>query len=244
MARLVIGTSGWAYSTWKPAFYPKEVPAKKFLSYYAGKLTGVEVNYTFRHFLTEKTQHNWIESTPDGFIFAVKAHQNITHIRRLKNVEQFLREFMGSLQPLSEAGKLGPVLFQLPPNLKCDAVLLDEFTKLLPRTMRCAFEFRHASWFADAVYDVLRATNRALCFAETEDGATPDVATADFQYLRLRLPTYTPAQLKERAEKLVLALKASSDVYAFFKHEETPEGALYALDVLGKLAASQARSAT
>jgi uncharacterized protein YecE (DUF72 family) len=230
--RLVVGTSGWAYASWKPEFYPKEVPAKKFLAFYASKLTGVEVNYTFRHRLTEKTQQNWIASTPDDFVFAVKAHQMMTHIKRLKGVEQFLKEFLSSLQPLAETGRLGPVLFQLPPNLKCDLDLLRDFLAMLPRALRSSFEFRHDSWFAEPVYEVLRKSNAALCLAESEDRSTPEVVTADFRYYRFRFPAYTAEQRGERAAKVRQALKQENDVYTFFKHEETPEGVLYALDVL------------
>src|SRR5579863_5817819 len=149
MAQLYVGTSGWAYPTWKPAFYPEKLAQKKFLNFYASKLNAVEVNYTFRQLVKESTVQNWIADTPEHFRFTIKAHQVLTHIKRLKSADEFLMRFMGTLEGLERAGRLGPVLFQLPPNFKIDTVVLAEFLKCLPRTVRAAFEFRNASWFAD-----------------------------------------------------------------------------------------------
>src|SRR5512142_3015177 len=132
-SRLHVGTSGWAYPAWKPVFYPEKLAQKKFLQHYSSRLNAVEVNYSFRHLIAEKTLANWIAATPPGFAFCVKAHQAITHIRRLKNAEDMLQRFLASIEPLAAAGKLGPVLFQLPPNMKCDAPLLDAFLAQLPR---------------------------------------------------------------------------------------------------------------
>ena len=115
----------------------------------------------------------------------------ITHIKRLKQTEDFLPRFLSSLEPIANAGKLGPLLFQLPPNMKADPVLLEEFLKILPRGVPSAFEFRHVSWFSDEIFDLLKKYNRALCVAETEERVTPDVVTADFCYYRYRKPTYT-----------------------------------------------------
>ena len=244
MPRLIAGTSGWAYASWKPAFYPPKLASTKFLSHYAGQLTGVEVNYTFRHWLTEKTQRSWIASTPEEFLFCIKAHQNITHIKRLRGAEQIANDFVRSLEPLAGAGRLGPVLFQLPPNLKCDTGLLGDFLSALPRAapFRCAFEFRHISWFSEEVYDVLRAHNAALCIAESEDLETPAEFTANFSYHRFRQPSYSPEQRREVAKKLSELLGEGRDVFAFFKHEESPEGALSAVDVLSQVRALQLAS--
>jgi uncharacterized protein YecE (DUF72 family) len=178
--RLHVGTSGWAYPAWKPVFYPEKLAARKFLSYYATRLDAVEVNYSFRRTISEKTLDNWLQETPEGFAFCVKAHQSITHVRRLRNVEEPLQRFLSSIQPLAAAGKLGPVLFQLPPNLSADPGLLDDFLAQLPRTLRVAFEFRHESWFADEVYRALSKHNAALCFAESDRLTTPIVLTATF----------------------------------------------------------------
>src|ERR1700681_1849176 len=156
MARLYVGTSGWAYPTWKPAFYPEKLAQKKFLNFYASKLNAVEVNYTFRQLVKETTIQNWIQETPAHFRFGIKAHQVITHIKRLKGTEDFLPRFVATIAPLASAGKLGPVLFQLPPNLKADAALLKDFLALLPRTLPAAFEFRNESWFTDSTWELLK----------------------------------------------------------------------------------------
>jgi uncharacterized protein YecE (DUF72 family) len=232
MAQLYIGTSGWAYPTWKPAFYPEKLAQKKFLNFYASKLNAVEVNYTFRQLVKDTTVANWIAETPDHFRFTIKAHQVLTHIKRLKNADEFLTRFLGTLEGLERAGKLGPVLFQLPPNFKVDQVVLSDFLKTLPRTLRVAFEFRHESWFCDATWETLRERNTALCVAETEERDTPDVVTAEFAYYRYRKPTYTEDERERMVTRIGDHLAAGRDVFAYFKHEETPEGVLYAVDVL------------
>jgi uncharacterized protein YecE (DUF72 family) len=232
MAQLYVGTSGWAYPTWKPAFYPEKLAQKKFLSFYASKLNAVEVNYTFRQLVKETTIQNWIAETPEPFRFTIKAHQVLTHIKRLKNAEEFLGRFLGTLEGLERAHRLGPILFQLPPNFKADQAVLSEFLKTLPRTLRAAFEFRHESWFSDATWDTLRERNIALCVAETEERDTPDVFTADYAYYRYRKSTYTADEREAMAGRIREHLAAGRDVFAYFKHEETPEGVLYAVDVL------------
>src|SRR5215468_8266093 len=118
MAQLFVGTSGWAYPSWKPEFYPEKLAQTKFLTYYAGLLNTVEVNLTFRQLLKDTTAQKWIDQTPSGFRFGVKAHQVITHIKRLKNAEEFTKRFFTTIEPLAQTGKMGPVLFQLPPNMK------------------------------------------------------------------------------------------------------------------------------
>jgi uncharacterized protein YecE (DUF72 family) len=190
MAQLFAGTSGWAYPSWRPDFYPEKLAQKKFLNYYATRLNTVEVNFTFRQLVKETTIQNWMQESPSQFKFGVKAHQVITHIKRLKSTQDFLPRFLATIEPLATAGKLGPVLFQLPPNLKADTALLQDFLASLPRTVPAAFEFRHASWFSDATWDALKSCNVALCVAETETMTTPDVATAPFVYYRFRKPTY------------------------------------------------------
>src|SRR5512141_311147 len=149
------GTSGWAYSAWKPKFYPAKLPAKQYLQFYATQLNAVEVNYTFRRMLNEKIIAAWIKDSPEHFRFALKAHQAITHFRRLKNADEPLGRFVDCIKPLAEAGRLGPVLFQLPPNLKADARLLNSFLELVPRGLCAAFEFRDKSWFNDDVFAIL-----------------------------------------------------------------------------------------
>jgi uncharacterized protein YecE (DUF72 family) len=225
------GTSGWAYPSWKPEFYPAKLPSAKFLNHYAARLNTVEVNYTFRRFPTEKLLRGWIEATPAGFQFAVKANQKITHVARLRDVSEFTGDFIKGLQPLGAEKKLGPVLFQLPPFLKCDVGLLQDFLAVLPRSLRAAFEFRHESWFSEEVYAVLRSANAALCNAESEKLETPDVQTADFAYLRLRKEKYS-AKERKALEQRIAKLASAGDVFVYFKHEDTPDGALHAESVL------------
>jgi uncharacterized protein YecE (DUF72 family) len=232
MAQLYAGTSGWAYPSWKPDFYPAKLAQAKFLQYYATQLNAVEVNFTFRQLLKETTAQKWIESTPAGFRLSIKAHQVITHIKRLKNTEDFIPRFLGTIESIARAEKLGPLLFQLPPNMKADAKLLEEFLAVLPRTVPSAFEFRHTSWFTDEIFNLLKTANRALCVAETEERITPDVVTADFCYYRYRKPSYTPDERRAMVDRIREHLGQGRNVFAYFKHEETPEGALYAVEVL------------
>src|ERR1043166_9275211 len=148
MATLYAGTSGFAYTAWKPAFYPAKLPAKQFLNHYAGRLNCVEINYTFRRLPSASTLAAWVDATPSGFVFAVKANMRITHILRLKNAVEATELFFKMIDPLRTSRRLGPILFQLPPQLKCDVELLRAYLDLLPKGMRYAFEFRHASWLA------------------------------------------------------------------------------------------------
>jgi uncharacterized protein YecE (DUF72 family) len=227
-AKLFAGTSGYSYPSWKPGFYPKNVPSTKFLEYYASRLNLVEVNFTFRQLGKASTFEKWIASTPPGFIFSPKAHNKITHILRLKNAEEFTRTFLGTLAPFCDSRRLGPILFQLPPTFKADPEVLGHFVQLLPKDYHFAFEFRHESWFSDATYGVLRDHNTALCLAESEERETPEVVTADFIYFRLRKPEYSDSELKTIADKAAQYREQGLDVYALFKHEESPAGALYA----------------
>jgi uncharacterized protein YecE (DUF72 family) len=184
----------------------------------------VEVNYTFRQIAGEELLLRWAEATPADFRFAVKAHQRITHIKRLRDVVETTAEFLASLEPMRKAKKLGPVLFQLPPNFKCDVARLREFLAGLPSWVRPAFEFRHESWFSEEAYATLRKGGAALCLAESDELETPEVVTADFHYLRLRKESHSPKAVAERVRRLA----RSGDVFVYFKHEETPEGAMRA----------------
>ncbi|MGA9475904.1 MAG: DUF72 domain-containing protein [Terriglobales bacterium] len=252
MAQLYVGTSGWAYPSWKPAFYPEKLAQKNFLSFYATKLNTVEVNFTFRQLVKETTVQKWLADTPEHFRFTIKAHQVLTHIKRLKGTDEFLQRFLGTLEPLERAQRLGPILFQLPPNFKADQAVLSEFLRILPRGVRGSFEFRNASWFGEAkpgeakpgeakpgeakpdeaTWQTLRERNTALCVAESEERDTPDVVTSNFVYYRYRKPNYTPEERKAMVSRIQQHLAEGRDVFAYFKHEETPEGALYAVDLL------------
>ena len=237
-AHVYAGTSGWAYPTWRPDFYPPKLATNKFLAHYAARLNTVEVNYTFRRFPTEKILSAWIAATPPRFQFAMKANQIITHIKRLKDTGDVVRRFLDSIQPLAQAGRLGPVLFQLPPNLKVDAALLEAFLSSLPHAsaLRCSFEFRHASWFADETFELLRRHNAALCIAEAENLVVPDVATAVFCYYRFRMPDYAANEVAVIEKRIAEHRSAGRDVFAYFKHEDTPQGALNAEQLLTHLA--------
>jgi uncharacterized protein YecE (DUF72 family) len=236
MATLYAGTSGFAYTAWKPSFYPAKLPSSRFLEHYAGRLNCVEINYTFRRLPSASTLESWVQATPPGFVFAVKANMRITHIQRLKNAEQATELFFKMIDPLRTARRLGPVLFQLPPAMKCDVALLKSYLELLPEGMRYAFEFRHPSWLVDDVYDALRSRNVSLCVAESERLEVPEVITADFVYYRLRKPDYTDEDVQAFAARSKELLATGRDLYLMFKHEETPEGALNAEKLLAQAA--------
>jgi uncharacterized protein YecE (DUF72 family) len=231
MAQLYAGTSGFAYPSWKPDFYPPKTPQKKFLTIYSERLDAVEINYTFRRLPSADTLANWVEATQAGFVFALKAHMRITHIQRLKKAE-FTDLFFRAIDPLRSAGRLGPVLFQLPPAFKCDEAVLAEFLAGLPADIRYAFEFRHASWLIPSVYSLLEKHGVALCLAESEKLVVPEVITAGFVYSRLRKEDYSAEEREEIAARTGQILGGNRDAYVFFKHEETPAGALYAEELL------------
>ncbi|HWB32665.1 MAG TPA: DUF72 domain-containing protein [Acidobacteriaceae bacterium] len=231
------GTSGWAYPLWKPAFYPAKLPAKRFLDYYASQLNSVEVNYTFRAFPSATTVAGWLAATPPGFRFSFKAPQRITHINRLRSCHEAVERFVQILEPIRLAGRLGPLLFQLPPTFKADAAQLGDFLAAPvlngPHAPMVAFEFRHQSWFTDEIYAVLRGRNAALCIAESDDLRTPEVHTATtFTCYRLRCSGgYTPDEIQAFAQRFS-ALVATRELYIYFKHEDEPSGALNAVTFL------------
>jgi uncharacterized protein YecE (DUF72 family) len=239
-SRLYAGTSGWAYPTWKPQFYPAGTPAKRFLEFYATQLTSVEVNYTFRALPTAKMLEGWLAATPPNFRFSFKAPQRITHIKRLRECESDVAQFVAALEPVRQAGKLGLLLFQLPPNFKADSERLSSF--LAAPTLRIkdappvAFEFRHESWFTDGTYAVLREHNAALCIAESDDLLTPEVHTASgyICYRLRRAGGYSTVELDAFAKRFT-ALAEQRDVYVYFKHEDEPTGALNATAFLARV---------
>ena len=232
MGTLYAGTSGFAYPAWKPEFYTEKLPQAKFLEHYAGRLNCVEINYTFRRLPAASTLASWVEATPAGFVFAVKAHQRITHIRRLKDAQETTEVFLRAIDPLRSARRLGPVLFQLPPNLKCDLGLLGSYLELLPGDLRYAFEFRNPTWLVEETYALLRSRNVSLCVAESEKLEVPEVITADFVYYRLRKPEYTAEDLASIGGRCREVLASGRDLYLMFKHEENASGALNAENLL------------
>ncbi len=231
MAHLYAGTSGFAYTTWKPDFYPAKLAQKGFLQHYATRLNAVEINYTFRRLVTTATLEGWVAQTPPEFQFSIKAHQRITHIQRLKPSE-FTELFFKTIDPLRASGRLGAVLFQLPPNMKCDTALLAGFLDTLPRDVRCAFEFRNTGWLNDEVYSLLKQHGVALCLAESDKLEIPHIITADFVYSRLRKSEYSLDERQEITAKIREMLDGGRDLFVFFKHEDTPAGAMYAEELV------------
>ena len=218
--RVAVGTSGFSYKEWKGSFYPEDLPASDMLRFYAANFRSVEINNTFYRMPRAQMLAQWAEQVPDGFTFSLKASQQITHRRRLKDAAEPVDYFLKTATTLGD--RLGPILFQLPPNLKSDLPRLTDFLALLPAACRSAFEFRHASWFEDAVFEALRERGAALCVAEDEELATPFVATTGWGYLRLRRQDYGSEQLADWASRI--RGTPWSDAWIFFKHEEEGRG--------------------
>lgn len=233
MAQLFAGTSGFAYPAWKPGFYPAKLPQTRFLEHYATRLNSVEINYTFRQTPKITTLEKWIAAVPESFRFSIKAHQRITHFARLKpEAKESTDFFLRAIDPLHAAGKLGVVLFQLPPHLELDLERLEAYLPNLPEDMRCAFEFRHESWHDEAVYAALKERNVCLCLAESDKLETPPALTADFVYFRLRKSDYSAEERHEVQTRVDGLLAEGRDVFLYFKHEDAPAGALYAEQML------------
>jgi uncharacterized protein YecE (DUF72 family) len=238
---LYAGTSGFAYKSWKPAFYPPDLPTNRFLTYYSERLTALEVNYTFRRLASPGIFERWLDETRSTLQFVPKAHMRITHIDKLKNTSGFLEKFLESLAPFENRRRLGPILFQLAPSFRSSPDVLEGFLKMCPPRFQYAFEFRHESWFNEDVYSIVKSFNAAVCRAESEKLETPAVDTASFAYYRMRKENYTPEELQAFGSSLRERLNRSDDVYVFFKHEENPEGALYA-ETLLKMFRAEAHS--
>jgi uncharacterized protein YecE (DUF72 family) len=230
--RVAVGTSGYSYKEWKGSFYPEDLPASEMLRFYASRLPAVEINNTFYRMPRSDVLAGWAEQVPDGFTFVLKASQRITHQKRLKDATEEVDYFFRVATTLGD--RLGPVLFQLPPNLKKDLPRLEQFLALLPAGSRSAFEFRHASWFDGDVLAALRSQGASLCVAEDEDLAAPLESTADWGYLRLRRPDYGEEELTRWAERI--RAQPWREAFVFFKHEEAgagPKLAARLLDLLG-----------
>jgi uncharacterized protein YecE (DUF72 family) len=219
---LRVGTSGYNYAEWKGTFYPADLASSKMLTWYARHFSVVEINATFYRMPVARTLATWDVATPSGFTFVLKAPQRITHFARLVDVDGPVRAFCDVARTLGP--KLGPLFFQLPPNFKKDAGRLADLLVLLPPGLRAAFEFRHPSWFADDVYERLRARNAALCVADAAEGSTPTVATADWGYVRLRAVDYSDDDLARWMCTLREVGAKWSEAFVFFKHEATGSG--------------------
>src|SRR5262245_47305126 len=204
------------------------------LNYYASQFSTVEINHSFYRMPVENLLLNWAKSFPEGFRFALKANQQITHIQRLRGCESTLKRFLEVASVLQEGDHLGPVLVQLPPTFKFDATLLEEFLSLRPPAFRFAFEVRHASWYTDETYALLRRHETALCMAETDEQEPPEVLTTGFTYLRLRKENYTPKQLTAWRKRIDAWLEQGIDAYVYCKHEDAGKAPAYARRLLGK----------
>ena len=217
---MLAGASGYSFKEWKGIFYPEKIKPEEMLPFYCGKLPTVEINNTFYRMPKTSVLEAWKNTAPDGFKFAIKASRRITHMARLKadsSVES-LEYLYKNLQALGE--KRGPVLFQLPPNMKMNRARLEEFLALLPADHRAAFEFRNDEWFDDVIYESLRAKGAALVLSEREDSTPPPmVETSSVGYVRLRLETYTDDDLREWARRLNAT--GWKEIFVYFMHEPT-----------------------
>ena len=219
--RILVGTSGFSYKEWKGRFYPEKLPADQMLAYYAARFATVEMNNTFYRMPTEKVLLDWAAQVPEGFVFAVKAAQRITHQKRLKDAGEETGYFLKTVNVLGS--KMGPTLFQLPPNMKKDLPRLEEFLALLPNRWPAAFEFRHPSWYEADVFAALRKKDVALCIADAgEPGDAPFEVTASWGYVKLRRVEYQTGDLERWAQRITGAPWATS--YVFFKHEDEATG--------------------
>lgn len=218
---LYVGTSGYSYKPWKGSFYPKDLPDRQMLRYYGEHFRTVEINNTFFAMPKASTLEGWAESVPTNFQFVLKAPRHITHLRKLNDVGELVAQFYQAAGALTE--QQGPLLFQLPPNLKKDANRLQTFLAMLPLQLRAAIEFRHPSWFDDEIFELLRNHRAALCIADAEDDLeVPFVKTTDWGYVRLRRPDYSDAELTEWVKRV--QEQGWEDAFVFFKHEDEGKG--------------------
>ena len=223
VARYIAGTSGWHYDDWKGRFYPKGLPKYKWLEFYSQHFTTVELNNTFYRLPTEKAFRNWYDSTPPDFVFAVKISRLITHIKRLKDTREALKNFMSRAALLKY--KLGPVLYQLPPSLHRDDAKLEGFLSGLPTEIKHVIEFRHESWLTDEVYDILRRYHVGICVFDMPDLSCPLLATVDFAYIRfhgkdsLYSSSYSDEELADWAERIKKLAQNLDMVYIYFNND-------------------------
>ena len=222
--QLLTGTSGFSYKEWLGHFYPEKLPASEMLRYYAERFATVEINNTFYRMPAEAMLARWAAEVPAHFAFTLKAPRRITHEKRLREAEPDVTEFLRRAGTLG--GKLGVLLFQLPPYLKKDLPRLKDFLAPLPADRRVAFEFRHDSWRDDEVYETLRARGAVLCVTDTDEGDTPFVATSDCGYVRLRRTHYDDADLRGWAERI--AAQPLARAYVYFMHEDEALGTRFA----------------
>ena len=219
--KIHVGTSGYGYDEWKGKFYPEKISPREMLRFYSERLGAVEINNTFYRMPKESVLASWAEQVPKDFVFALKAPQVITHLKRLRNVGEEIGYLFRTLSVLDR--KLGPVLFQFPKSFHADRPALKDFLDLLPGKMACAFEFRSPSWFDVAILDLLRDKECSLCTADTDENpANEIISTAPWGYLRLRRSDYTDADLSEWMERILS--QTWKKAFVFFKHEGDAKG--------------------
>jgi uncharacterized protein YecE (DUF72 family) len=228
MTPIWLGTSGFSYKEWRPAFYPADLSDKRFLEYYSSRFTSVEIDYTFYRIPSAKSIEAWKAATPEGFRFCLKASQQITHRERLKVPSDALEYFLTVVRGLE--ARLGLILYQLPPFFRCDVAKLEGFLSVLPRGVRSAFEFRHESWFVDDVYRLLEKHNVALCIHDADDHTTPIKLTARFVYVRLRRSEYSPVLRQQWQDRMRGWSSEGVEVFAYIKHEDNPDAPFIALE--------------
>lgn len=222
-SKIVVGTSGWHYDHWRGRFYPDELPKLDWLAFYAQNFPTVELNNSFYHLPSEKAFARWHDSTPDNFAFAVKVSRFITHLKKLKDVEEPLTNFLGRAKLLG--GKLGPLLYQLPPGLHRNDSLLEDFLSMLPTDLNHVFEFRHESWLDQGVLDLLRRRNIGFCIFDMPNLTTPLEATADFAYVRFHGSSsmysgcYSDEELNDWAQRIASLAQDVRAVYVYFNND-------------------------
>ena len=226
--KIHIGTSGYNYPEWKGSFYPADIPVKRMFAYYAERFRTVEINYTFYRMPTTKTTKGWLDQAPESFAYTLKAPRRITHDKRLLNVAPDIDAFCEAARVLGS--HLATLLFQLPPNMRCDVGRFTAFLEALPKDVRAAVEFRHDSWLTDEIYDLLRKHSVALCIADFGDKTTPIVATARHGYFRLRDEGYEPADLARWADTVASLSSEWDDAFVYFKHEDEGKGPEFAAE--------------
>jgi uncharacterized protein YecE (DUF72 family) len=222
--RTFVGTSGFSYPQWKGHFYPEDLPASKMLAYYASQFATVEINNTFYRMPTAKTVQGWADQVQEGFRLVLKAPQRVTHTKSFSESGDSIRFFFESAQLLGP--KLGPVLFQFPPWMRMDLDKLGAFLALLPKDKLMAMEFRHASWFVEEVFALLRAANVSLVAAETDEAAPHLIQAGSFGYLRLRKTAYAEGEIEAWARRI--QEQPWGEAYVFFKHEDEGKGPAFA----------------
>lgn len=238
-AKIWVGTSGWHYDHWRERFYPRELPKPKWLEFYSRSFATVELNNSFYHLPSEKAFASWRDSSPQSFAFAVKVSRFITHLKKLRDAEEPLTNFLSRAKLLEE--KLGPLLYQLPPNLHRNEQLLESFLSMLPSRLSHVFEFRHQSWLVQEVFSLLRRYNIGFCIFDMPDFITPIEVTADFAYIRFHGSSmmyggcYSDEELTDWAQRIAGLAQDVKAVYAYFNNDAEGFAVSNALTLMRKL---------